>query len=46
MHDFSLLFMKQHSDEFKLNSTGFSNCFSMKGLLCSNRILCHVNVYI
>lgn len=38
MHDFSLLFMIQLSDEFKLNSTDFLNCLSMKGLLCSNRI--------
>lgn len=30
--------MIQESDEFKLNFAGFSDCFSMKGLLCSNRI--------
>lgn len=30
--------MIQHSDKFTPNSAGFSDCFSRKGLLYSNRI--------
>lgn len=48
MHDLSLLFMIQHSDEFELNYTDFSDCVLYEGttVFQQNYYVYHVHVRI